>query len=489
MQREEKIKKTEGLIVKLKNIATRAIKKHNYEKALAAISSCADVLYQYNQRYKDDELEDMLIQIGNEVITIPDNQPGKADKKVQTVLFYDGFGLDLRGLAIQSTRAIVQNGYKLIYVTKKTAEGKQPNLMHEISAYQTAVIYIDTDTSYINWVDQLNKVFIKYSPEVAFFYTTPFDVSGVIVFNRYEGYTTRFLSDLTDHAFWLGIHSFDYILNNRNLGQSIQYYYRGIPISKMLRTRGSLYVNESIEMKPLPFNINEYRYVFGGGDLYKTLGDPKNTYYRMIEYIVQKYEDVNFIYAGKGDPTEFNKLINKYPGRIYLFPERIDYYQLMKGCVFYLNTYPMFGGMMMRYACNAGKVPLTLKHNHDADGILYAQEKLNIEFDNYDEMLLEIDRLLCNTEYRKKKEAGLSLANFTQKQAADLYHEMFEDHHSPFKVEIEDVDTKQFRSEYIERMNYSNIRRNAIAKKINKTLICCFPDAFIDRLIRRMVKQ
>lgn len=42
------------------------------------------------------------------------------------------------------------------------------------------------------------------------FYTTPNDVAGALVFNRFKDLVTRIQIDLTDHAFWLGINSVDY---------------------------------------------------------------------------------------------------------------------------------------------------------------------------------------------------------------------------------------------------------------------------------------
>ena len=57
---ESKIKRIENEIFNLKKICNSSLKKKKYEKALAAISSCAMILYEYNQRYTDDYLEKVL---------------------------------------------------------------------------------------------------------------------------------------------------------------------------------------------------------------------------------------------------------------------------------------------------------------------------------------------------------------------------------------------------------------------------------------------
>lgn len=478
-----KIEKVEKLVSKLKNLARRSLEKKNYEKALCAISSAGDVLYQYNQRYKDDELEEMLERIAMETISVPETIQNKKDS-VNTVLYYDGFGLDLRGTIIAATRAIAMAGYHLVYVTNANAEGKQPHLLKEIGKYNVDIVYIHMGEGYMEWTNELLNVFRTYTPDSAFFYTFPFDVSGIIVFNRMKGYVTRFFNDLTDHAFWLGVNTFDYILNNRSMGQSIQHHYRGIPASKMLTTRGSLYVDEDIPMRGLPFDTNKMRYVFSGGALYKTLGDTHKYFYKMIEFIVNSFEDVNFVYAGEGDDSEFQTLITKYPGRVFLFPEREDYYQLIEGSVFYLNTYPMFGGMMMRYACNAGKVPLTLKHEHESDGILYRQPELDIEVETYEDAVAEINKLLSDEIYRRTKEEKLQITVFSKKQAADLYRDLIDNHHSIYPVIIEDVDTRKFRNEYLKRLVFRKLKTSCIAKKTNKALLFSFPFEFIRKAIK-----
>jgi len=293
----DKIEKTENLIKKLKKIAKQSIEKKHYEKALVSLSSCAYILYEYNQRYKDDEIEDMLLLIGESLVTIRKDLKSDSQKDVKTVLFYDGFGLDSRGLAITLTRAIAVNGYKLIYVTKSSSKNNQPLLQQELMNLDVQYVYIDFSTKYTIQVEMLNKVFTKYEPEAAYFYTTPWDVSGTVVFNQYKGYVDRYLIDLTDHAFWIGLNAFDFCNNYREMGASIEHYYRGIPCEKIIRIRGTIYINDTTEGEPLPFDTKKYRYVFSGGSLYKTLGDQDNKFYKAVSHIIETYNDINFVYV------------------------------------------------------------------------------------------------------------------------------------------------------------------------------------------------
>ena len=84
----------EVYIDKLKKIIKREINKSNYENAFVAAKTLADIYYSYNQIYTDLELEDGLLFIRDSLL---DKKEYATDNNC--VLFYDGFGLDLRGWA------------------------------------------------------------------------------------------------------------------------------------------------------------------------------------------------------------------------------------------------------------------------------------------------------------------------------------------------------------------------------------------------------
>ena len=485
----DKVIKTEELIKKLKMIARKSIKQLKYEKSLSAISSCANILYEFNQRYKDDEIENMLIEIAQKTISVPNDFFPSKVKPVQTVLFYDGFGLDLRGLAANMTKNIASLGYKLIYVTKNSSKGRQPHIIEELEGFNVEYIYIDTGTSYLKWAQELNQVFIKYSPQVAYFYTTPYDVSGTVVFNRYKDRVIRFLVNLTDHAFWIGLNAFDYCTASRDMSAFINLNYRGIPISKMYRNKSNIFIPEKTSLGNLPFDTKVFRFVFSGGALYKTLGDSANLFYKMIEHIVENHADVNFLYAGEGDDSKFVELTNKYPDRVFLIHEREDFFQIIQKSVFFLNTYPMFGGQMMRYAAYAGKVPVTLKHNDDGEGILINQSELDIEYSTYDEIIKEIDKLLTDDGYRKKKEEKMKQAVVSKETALENYRKLIETQTSPCPVTIENFDTAKFKQEYIDRLNYKQLKENCIVRPINKALIGQFPFLFFNCTVKVVIRK
>ena len=146
-----------------------------YEEALAKITTLANSLYESNQYYVDDDLENALLNIQKQLQKKCDFEEIK-DVNTKTVLFYDGFGLDSRGLAYIYLKALVNLGYKVIYMTLSNAQGNIPRITKMIEDADGEIVFCRTD-SYTLWYQYIYKVFSIIKPAKAFFYTTPYYVS------------------------------------------------------------------------------------------------------------------------------------------------------------------------------------------------------------------------------------------------------------------------------------------------------------------------
>lgn len=490
MENLSKVQQVNNLVTRLKNIASKALDKTNYEKALAAISVCGNILYDFNQVYTDEELESMLKKISTGILGGNRSKESMhISHSSKTVLFYDGFGLDTRGLALIFLKGLAKNNYKLIYVTGQHAKNTQPEIKKAISGYEVEFVYIDMNRNYLDWAINLKAVFEKYKPTDAFFYTTPYDVAATLVFTYFENFVTRYQIDLTDHAFWLGKYALDYCVELRDVGSKISFNYRGIGERKLKMLPYYAAIDNNAKFGGFEFNTKGYRVIFSGGALYKTLGDSENKYYKIIDSILKKYDDIIFVYAGSGDDSQLKLIMDKYPDRAFHIEERKDLYQVIRHCIFYLNTYPMFGGLMMNYAASAGRLPLTLKHNHDADGLLFNQNNLGIEFDTVEELLEEVDKLLTDQQYLKTKEKKLSESVISEERFEINLKSLIENKTTEYDINTEYIDTIEFRKEYIERFDYDASLIKAVARKRNKSLVLNFPTSFIKKIIKKINKE
>lgn len=467
---------------RLLSIAERANKRKKYELTLEALSAYCNIQYNVNQKYTDDVVENIVIDLSNKIIN-KDNFSSENN----TVLFYDGFGLDLRGWAAAYVRAILRNGYKLVYVTNIEKKNNIPHIMNELRQGKSEAYFIDMSHGHIKWVRELEQVFNNSKPRTAFFYTVPNDIAAAVVFAAFDN-VTRFQIDLTDHAFWIGAKSVDYCLESREMGASKAIYERKFDKNQIIKIDGCLYINKSRLDEPFPFNIEKEEYIFSGGSLYKTLGDDDLLFYKTISIILKHNPKIKYLYVGTGDAKELDKLKDIFPGRVFHIGERSDFYLLIKNCLFMWNTYPMFGGLMMRYAAYAGKIPLTLKHGDDHEGILFNQAERGIEFDTYEEVIEEADKLIKDNKYREVKEQMLIGAVISEEQFANNIKKIIEFQTSDYHFDdINPIDTTEFKKTYINRIDdIQGLLANCIVNSNNYLIMFRFPRLLIKRIVNKI---
>lgn len=484
--------KVEKFLCALKRRAIKAKCKKQYEKVMAYVEMASHINYEYNQKYTDEDLEKLSTYIANYLKISYQSKLEQYEKDDKTVLFYDGFGFDMRGVASIYLSALLKNGYHVVYVTSKSRDREIPNIKKMLSMYHADYRLIDTSISYIKWAEDIINVTLQTQPQAMFFYTTPDDVSGTVAFSVFKDKANRYLIDLTDHAFWLGTSCNDYFCGSREMSASNQLYERHISRDKLIKLGVNLLIPVSEDHSELPFDVCRHPYIFSGGLLYKTLGDENHTYYRIIEYILDHHPKVYFLYAGSGDCTQMNKIMQKYPNRAFLVDERKDFYYLIENCLLYLNTYPMFGGMMMKYCANAKKIPLTLRHNSDSEGLLLNQTKSRIEYDTYEEMVADIDRLIDDKDYRKFREGLLENTIITEERFINNIKSVIEKQKTDYEHEFLHINTEEFRKEYYNRFElkkekqYLVKRINMCVLKENKWMIFLCAQMYLGRLKRRI---
>lgn len=476
---ENKVKK---IIKRLEQIIKCSIEEGDYEKAMACMETSARIQYQYNQEYKDEYIEDSIIKL-SKVQNLTKNV-SSIDK---CAVFYDGFGFDTRGLALIYLKALADLNYKIIYIDAGRVEKSLSQITSVVKSSNGKFYRIPINFSFQERLNRIRKCLDSVGAEVSFFYTTPDDVCGAVAFYEQKGRMRRFQINLTDHAFWIGLKSFDYSIEFRDYGASISYYYRGLNKEQLLKLPYYPSINYGTKFKGFDFVPKGKKIIFSGGQLYKTI-DSQMTYYKLVEYIVKKHSDVIFWYAGSGDSNAFDKLKKSYPQQIYLTSERDDLYALLEHCYLYLNTYPISGGLMLQYAAKAKCIPITLKREWDDDsgGALINEEILGETFTEFDDICREIDHLLEDKNYWKAKRELLENSVISEDEFRKQLGRILEQPELCCIEHIEKVDTKMFRQTYRENISSSDID-TAIATKRNKLLIRYFPICFLRRLFNLII--
>jgi len=467
---------------KLNEIITIEIRKRNYNTALTAISALAQIYYEENQCYIDPIMEQSIHEIGEnlELLIL-----AREEQISNVVFFYDGFGLDTRGLAIIYITALCKLGKKVVYVTKNNRKSKQPVLEDILTRYGAKCEFVPDNVSQVDRARHINNLINKYRPANIFIYITPYDAASVLVFNS-QIETKRIQINLTDHAFWLGRDMFDYCIEFRNYGVTISNKYRLIDIDKLVLLPFYPYIVRK-EYKGLPFDSNGKKIILSGGALYKT-NSTDNLYYVILDEILSKHQDVVFLYIGSGDTTKLDELVVKYPNRVFWSPERDDFFNLLEECYFYINTYPFAGGLMTQYAVAAGKLPVTLKANQDADDILVNQEKLSVFYSDYKELLADVDMMLQNQEYLSEKEKQLKNCLITENIFVSQLDNILQYGKNDFEIKLQELNVEKLQEDY--RLRFAdNKADNVIAKFENRALFKYYPLCFLKKIVKKIITR
>lgn len=470
------------IVERIKESIKGELQKKHYDNALNLIKLASAILYKTNLVYTDDFLEDAVNEIARN-LDIALSECSKTD----VVIYYDGFGLNNRGLVQIYLKALCKIK-KVVYVTYSKAAGSIPDIINILDLYNGECVFLNGKNNKEN-IYQLNDVISKSKAAHFFFYSLPDDVVGTCILNVYNSNLHRYQINLTDHAFWLGAKPIDTCIDFRDYGAFISREYRKIPEKKIVCIPFYPIITNKNQFEGFPFKIKKnYKVVFSGGALYKTLGDD-NKYYQIVRNMLEKHEDVIFWYAGSGDDSEMIKIINEFPGRAYLTEERKDLFGVIQNCSFYLSTYPVCGGLMFQYVASAGKIPVTLKNGDITNDFLLNQNNLGIEFNSVDEVGQEIDRLLNDNKYRHEKEKKLGCSVISPEIFDNSIAKLFAGEYKTLQcLKYNKVETEEFRQIYWENTTEESIC-NMIAKKDYIVLMRYIPTFFMKAIITKLVHR
>lgn len=428
----------------MKRVAQKYMRHGKYEKALRTIFVACGFMYNFSQIYYDDELELIVKQIGSNIA----GRNRNGNRSENSVVFYDGFGNDRRGLAVIYLAALKNAGYRITYITYAHFRNSINQIKDLLRDEEIA--YIESG-DFLVQMKMLHEIVQKAAAQKAFLYMCPDDVVAAGIFSQYTGVIDRFLINLTDHAFWLGREAADYFIAFRSYGANISLKQRKLDKQKIVYLPFYPNISKS-EYKGMPFDCENKKVIFSGGALYKTYG-MGNLYYSMVENMLKMDPAVVFYYAGEGDTTELNKLIRKYPDRVFYSRERADFYEVIRRCYFYFSTYPYFGGLMTQYAIQAGKLPITLA----SDNILGEQTVETAEgiwyFQDVDSLYQEVELLLRDRDYLHKREEEIKNSLIEKEQFQKELEDIIERHKNEREIHWKDIEVNRLQEIILDRMS------------------------------------
>ena len=141
-------------------------------KAMLSVCACGELAYGYfcEESFGDDELDELLYQMGKAKFTIPAVEQ-QDDKRV---VFFDSFASDNRGITEQYLDALHYNGYEILFVTSNTQFSNESKLGKLLVGYKNCRVVVLPEPNHIipsaNQVAQeiaewhASKAFINIGP-------------------------------------------------------------------------------------------------------------------------------------------------------------------------------------------------------------------------------------------------------------------------------------------------------------------------------------
>lgn len=383
---------------KYKKLIRFFVRKGQLEKALQTVYFACGFMYTMNQLFFDDELERIVLSISKKIIEEPQLQ----EVIPKRIVFYDGFGNLRRGLSRIYLDALKELGYIVKYVTFNTFNEKQTEFFEVVG--QENVYFVKGET-YIEQIKSLYLIVNECKADKVFICMNPDDVVAVGVFSLLAGKLRRYILNITDHAFWLGINACDKIINFREFGEKVCVDCRKISIENVAYIPYYPHL-DTVEKAERTEELPSRKYIFSGGSIYKTESRDKK-YYILVKHILDSF-DVDFVYMGNGVNRYFRKLQRQYPNRVLVTKESNDFLEVLKKSICYLSTYPYNGGLMTQYSLAARRVPVTLCCPGIDKELTIEQERTFWNYKTVDECVCEVGKLIHDNVYKKRSEERLS---------------------------------------------------------------------------------
>jgi hypothetical protein len=462
-----------------KRKAIKAFNKNHYEKSLNYIRIAANIAYNFNWIYCDDDLEILLSDISQ---TLIDSRDSYTIVKNNRVVFYDSFSLDNKGLTQQYIRALISANIEILYLTESTKlNSNSKDIFRELEEYDKAVVIeIPQDIERIEQIKLIYNSIISYHPSKLFMHLLPGAVSAITAFYALPKEITKYQINLTDHAFWLGNRCLDYSLEFRPRGCTLSNEKRGLNKNQLLLQPFYPVVSKS-SFRGFPLECTSDKVIiFSGGAFYKVFGD-NGEFFILVKQILEENENVVFLFAGTGDSYPLDNFIklNGFESRFILLGHRSDINEVFRNCDIYMGTYPIGGGLMSQYAAMNAKPILNYMPKDgigSVEDFVCQNQMCSISFTEKDKFFAEAKHFITDANYRSHKGNEIKACLITKEQFNDSFLHVITSNENQKQYKDVKIEYESIFDQYIETENkFQNNYKLLIIKSLRLRIFFLSP--------------
>lgn len=480
----------------LKNKAIMLHKQGQYAECLEQIRMASTLTIQFNWKYKDDDIEVLLQNISRSQIDKIDEQDFYP--KEDRIVFIDDFCRSFI-LTLQYLDAFKTANLKVLYITfAEVAFVEGRSILDRVKKYENVDIKICKCYDKLLRAQEIYSSIVNFQASKIFLHVTEFSDSLLALYSL-PSIIKRYMINLSDQRFWLGVGAIDYSIEFRTFGATVSYEKRGLKKEQLLYV--PFYpIEDNNPFDGFPSVCQNKVIIFTGGDFYKTL-DPKYTFWKLLKKILINNEKAIILYAMKNGTNSkslnfINRFIkeNNFENRFISIGFRSDINEVFKHCDIFMGTCPTSGSLMSQLAAHNTKPILQYYLEHTSDdeteqAICY-NEKFPISFSDEVSFLNEAKKLIDNPLYRisqgvRNKQAMLNSRQFTDRLLEKLKTHDYLD--CTFKnVNYKKITERWF---YTEKMGYIDTFSYVSGLLGKRTMVKEFPLLYIFKKISMYLKN
>jgi len=462
---------------KYKKLSGMYMGKGRLNEAFGCLYYACYLMYAYQIRICDDEIEALLGSLGEKALGCGKIRRESGNKGV---MFYDSLARDRIALSRQYLEALIQIGEPFTYVICAEKSDAQELISLVRGSVAGTLEVIPGFLSYVEQMRTLRTLFEKYVPERVLLHMANGDVTGAAFWQMTAG-TERFYINHGDEQFWVGKNALDYLLCYRGSGARIAIDDRGIAESRVLMQPYYPAVFDEC-FQGLDFDLPKDGVLLFSGGRYVKVYNENNEFAKMTVDILQRNPNAYFLFAGSGDSRGFEEQLRQggVLDRCKMIPYRKDLMGLMRRIDVYLSTYPVNGGLMAQFAALARK-PVVERASEESGRIEELFPKLSGEtkicYETPEQYHATVDRLIGDEEMRAKLGETLHDGLITENEFDRNLERILKDQKSAFPVSGETLNIGRISERLIQIDNRYMHRFWAL--QLNKYILRSAPLRFV----------
>ena len=432
----------------LRRLAQKAFEEGDIRKSTYYIHHCSVIAQQFNWIYADNEMEQLLKQIGEKVIG---GNTASIETDNKRVVLVDDFSVPFI-LAIQYIDALLANGREVLYITTLAGTGKHHDITPDLSTKEGVITkripLIGGSKDIEEKLRELHQTIVEFAPAHVLLHQSPSTMTSPVVYTLPEN-VKSYLINLADQTYWMGVGAIDYCIEFRPFGVTVSQERRGIkPKQQLMLPFYPVVDGNPFQGFPEECKEKGKVLIFSGGDIYKVL-DEKRMYWYLVKKLLDTFPEVVFLFATKGDRFGIDFLKgfikeNHFEGRFIYTKFRPDIYQVLAHTDIYMGTCPASGSLMSQLAAINATPILQYYYpgtpDDETEQALCINEQFQISFQDEDAFMQEADRLIKNANYRKSQGVRIQKAMIQPEQFNKAVEQILTTQESPYPVTTKHVD-------------------------------------------------